>query len=389
MITLCKIPCPPLVTKANWAAFRATFASHTKIELPRLIPPFKTDVRGIATIHAVLNGRGYDANLFDVETLLSPSLIMMPRRAGVILPIHPAFASELLSRPDDMLPFPVGEEALLRLEKAYFRKPTHSKSMSAGMPVAFYESQSGRGVIGCARITSLRITDCENALKLYRNHGVLREAELANYADKQGRVQVITFDSFKPFSRPVPMKRLQELGCAKANLVGPEILKDEQLCRIVQEGMGAPFRDVLLSIQPDFVAKILNGKKTVELRKKPFPANGGTRVWIYSTSPTSAVEAVVHVDAVECDTPENIWHKFQNKIGISRSDFDAYFSGSAEAYALNISNPEKLERRVKLDEIRTLSEGFTPPQYYRYVEHNTKLFDTLVSIASMRAVIGS
>ena len=385
MITLIKIPCPPVVTKSNWLEFRTSFTAHTNVELPRLIPPFNSDTGGILTIQAAMNGRGYNAELFKLETLLSPSIVMLPRRTGVILPITPNFASDLLSRPDDLLPFPLEEEALLRLEKAYFRKPSHSNLFSIGTPVAFYESQSGRGVIGCGRITSVRVTSCDNALKLYRNYGVLNEVLLAAYADKKGQVQVITFDNFKQFSRPVSMNRLRELGSAKANLVGPEMLSHDQLCRILHEGMGIPFRDVLLSIQPDYVGKVLSGKKTVELRKKPFPSDDGTRVWIYSTNPTSAVEAMAYVDTVECDTPANIWRKYQHKCAVSRTDFDAYFSGATEAYALNIVRPMKLERRLRLEEIKALSEGFTPPQYYRFVDHDTKLFDALISMGSVGA----
>ena len=40
---------------------------------------------------------------------------------------------------------------------------------------------------------------------------------------------------------------------------------------------------------------------------------------------------------------------------------------------------------LDLDEIKALSDAFTPPQYYRYVEHDTKLFDALISIGSLRA----
>lgn len=381
MIALAKFPCPPLVTKSNWSDFRASFAEQTSIELPRLIPSMRTDMSGTPIIQAAKKGRGYDAELFKLETLLSPTLIMLPQRTGVILPIHPTFASNLLSRSQDLLPFPLQEEALLRTEKAYFRKPSHAKVLSVGMPIAFYESQSGRGVIGCARITSVKVTNVENALKLYRRYGVLDAQALADYADRNGQVQVITFDSFKEFRKPVPMKRLQELGCAKANLVGPEVISHEQLWRMCHEGMGIHARDVLISIQPDFVARILAGKKTIELRKKPFPANGGVRIWIYSTSPTSAIEASAFVEAVDCSTPEIIWSKYQHKCGVSRADFDSYFNGSSEAYAISVANPRKLDRKLKLDDIKQLSDGFTPPQYYRYVDHDTELFDALISRA--------
>lgn len=384
MIALYKIPCPPLATKSNWAQFRETMFHHTKVDLPILMPSIKTNAASPATIQASRDGREYSIKLFELETLLAPTLILLPQRSGVILPITPAFASNLLTRPDDLLPFPLEEEALLRSEKAYFRKPSHTNVLVAGTPIAFYESQAGRGVIGCGRITSVKTASCDNAIKLYRRFGVLSREALAGYTDKHGNVQIITFDNFKEFVRPVPLKRLQELGCAKANLVGPEALTPDQLYQITHEGMKLPTRDVLISIQPDYVAKILNHKKTIELRKKPFPANGGVRVWIYSTGPTSAVEASVFVDAVDQGTPDEVWHRYQHKVGISRKEFDVYFDGVPVAYAISVTRPRKLDRKFKLEQIRGLLEGFTPPQYYRYIDHNIPLFDALIA-ASVRA----
>ena len=356
MVALAKVPCPAIVTKANWGEFRELISGHVGLELPRLIPTFTTNSNGSSVIHAAKNGRPHDVEVFELETLLSPSLLLLPKRTGVIVPISPGFASHLLSRADDQLPFALREEALLRLEKAYYRKPSHAKTFSPGVPIVFYESGSGRGVIGCARVTSAAVLNSRNALKLYRRYGVLDETELPNYSNQRGDVQVITFDNFKVFTKPIRMKRLLELGCAKANLVGPERLTQEQLFSIVHEGMEMHSKDVLISIQPDYVAKILSGKKTIELRKKPFPINGGMRIWIYSTNPISAIEATAFVSEIDSGTPKNIWEKYSNRCGISKVDFDSYFSGSTEAYALNISRVERLDKKIRLNEIKKLSE---------------------------------
>jgi predicted transcriptional regulator len=138
-------------------------------------------------------------------------------------------------------------------------------------------------------------------------------------------------------------------------------------------------KDVLLSIQPNYVTKILNGKKTIELRKKPFPAKDRIRVWIYTTSPTSAVEASVYVSNVEKGTPEEIWKKYQKKCCISKSEFDKYYDGADTAYAIHIENPQRLSKKITLPELKTLLEGFTPPQYYRYVAHDSDLFNALIT----------
>lgn len=379
MVTLIKIPCPLLITKSNWEAFRETFFDHTDIQLPRLIPSMRVNSYDTPIIQAAKAGRDYEADLFQLETLLSPSLLILPQRGGIILPIAPAFAENLLSRSESLLPFAQSEEALLRAEKAYFRKPQNTKMFSVGTPIIFYESGSGRGVIGCARITSVKVINLENALKLYRKHGVLDKKQLEKQTDKKGNVQVITFDNFKVFSSPVSMKRLQELGCAKANLVGPEKISYEQLSAILHEGTEQHTKDVLLSIQPNYVAKIVNGKKTIELRKKPFPANGGVRVWIYTTSPTSAIEASAHVSVVDADTPENIWNKYKNKCGVTKEEFDKYYEGSREAYAIHIGDVKRLSKKVNLEELKKLLDGFTPPQYYRYIPHDGNLFDKLIN----------
>ena len=379
MIALTKIPSSSLITKANWREFRKEFLNNTNIDLPQFIPSVKMSSSGTSIIQATKAGRSYDAELFKLETVLSPSLVMLPKRTGVIISIAPAYAEKLLSRSEGLLPFALPEEALLRVEKVYFRKPSHTKMLSAGTPITFYESgPKGRGVIGCARIVSVEVTTFDNALKLYRRHGVLDAKELVGQVDKNGNVQIIIFDNFKVFERPVTLKRLRELGCAKADMVSPEKLSYDQLFSIVHEGMNIPTKDVIISIQPDFNAKILSGKKTIELRKKPFPVNDGVRIWIYSTSPVSAIESTAFVTSVDTDTPENIWKKYSDKCGISKKDFDAYFAGSTEAYALHIRDARSLEKKIKLEEIKKLSEGFVAPQYYRYVEHESNLFDALI-----------
>ncbi len=379
MVRLIKIPCPILVKKSNWKEFRKDFYEKTQINFPQLIPNIRKSQSGDLCIQAAKEEEGYELEIFKLETMLSPSLILLPKRQGAIIPINPTFASDLLSRSDGLLPFPITEEALLRVEKVYFRKPTHTKTFITGMPIVFYESGKGRGAIGCGRVTSTNVCNIKNAIKIYRRYGVLSERNLAGFADNNGKVQVITFDNFKEFKRPIPMKKLKEFGCAKANLVGPEKLSYNQLFNILHEGMEFPSQDILLSINPNYVAKILNGKKTIELRKKSFSANGGIRVWIYSTSPVSSIVACAFVSEVHKDTPANIWTRFNNKCGISKSEFDAYFSNSKEAFALTLKWAEKLKTRIPLQGIKNMSEGFNPPQYYRYIDHESDLFDFLIS----------
>lgn len=376
-IRLNKVIAPSLITRSNWKSFKKSFLEQTNIQLPELIPSFP---RGDdhPQLTATLNQRDYKYSLSCLETFISPSLILLPRRTGVIIPIRPAFASDLLAHDESFLPFPKNEEAFLRTEKVYFRKPTHKNLFADGMPIIFYESQNGRGAIGSARILSTEICNVDAALKTYRKYGVLDEKSLRDNADTNGNIHVIIFDNFQQFSNPVPLRLLKENGSAKANMVSPEKLSYQQLYNITHIGLNQQTKDVIISIQPNFVAKILSGKKTIELRKKPFPANGGVRIWVYTTKPISAIEAVAYVTEYEKGTPEEIWAKHKSKCGISKTDYDAYYDGCDEAYALTVSKAQKLSQKIKLEELKSMPDSFSPPQYFRYLEHNTPLHDLLL-----------
>ncbi|WP_237302536.1 ASCH domain-containing protein [Streptomyces sp. S063] len=55
--------------------------------------------------------------------------------------------------------------------------------------------------------------------------------------------------------------------------------------------MNTPERALLLSLHPRFATAILNGEKTVELRRQRVAVPPGTPVIIYATSPTMALTA--------------------------------------------------------------------------------------------------
>lgn len=380
-ICLAKMPAPILITQSNWRDFRDSFASVTGRELTSKLPTPRKNSLGEEVIKAVIKGQAHDFPVQMLETFISPSLILFPKREAVIIPIVPAYASNLLNRADDLLPFPQDEEALLRTEKVYYLYPTRAKYFASGTPIVFYESgNKGRGAIGCARVVKSEVVTVDNAEKLYRKYGVLDKTSLAGFADRQGRIQVVLFDNFKPFAKYVPYKKLTELGCAKANLVAPEKIDVNALSEIVHLGFDKPNRDALISIQPEYVTKILSGQKTIELRKKPFPHAETDRLWIYTTTPTAAIEGVARVAEVIKGTPDEIWQKYSGKCGIQKSDFDKYFEGADDAYAIRLKEVVRLKRKLKLADIQATIEGFVPPQYFRYLEHKSTLFETLMGI---------
>src|SRR6266851_9958504 len=59
-------------------------------------------------------------------------------------------------------------------------------------------------------------------------------------------------------------------------------------------------KDLLISIKPEYASAILEGRKTVELRRKfPEDVAFGSRLYIYSSSPIQAVVGIASVTRVD------------------------------------------------------------------------------------------
>lgn len=127
---------------------------------------------------------------------------------------------------------------------------------------------------------------------------------------------------------------------------------------------------LLISIQPRFANAILEGTKTVELRRKP-PRDQPDVVLIYGSGTAGAVLGAAQLEKVHVATPETIWKQFGDVAGVSRAEFDNYFEGSESAAALELTNVRRSDGDVSLTRLREF--GLEPPQSWRYVERRTAL----------------
>lgn len=373
-----KLISPKVISRANWHAFKESLEKLVAIELPSEIPTYKTDKVGSAYID-IREKNGYQrADLFQLETILSPSIFLLPERSGVIVAIKKGYSEGLISHPPDRLPFLIESEAFLRLEKAYFRSSKNCTGLfKIGMPVVFYEKKPGRGAIGLARITSSAIVSISEAIGQYKRNGVLSERELQAIASADNKIHVITFDNFQEFLNPVSFEALKEIGCGKASFVSPEKVKSSHLSQIIHKGYNLPMRDPLISIKPKYVSKIISRKKTIELRRKPLPCTENGKIWIYSTAPEQCIKATAKVARTHKGTPSEIWEKYGSRACISKEDFDSYFVGSEDAYAIELIDVKELSKEVKLSQIQKWLPDFRAPQFYRYLEHESDIYGKL------------
>lgn len=124
---------------------------------------------------------------------------------------------------------------------------------------------------------------------------------------------------------------------------------------------------LFLSIKPTFARKILGGTKTVELRRvRPNVAPGETAL-IYSSSPEMALLGSARVGTILSRSPSALWCEVRDDAGVSRQEYDSYFSGASTAIGIRLEDVQWFVRPISLREIRERWPWLRPPQSYRYV----------------------
>jgi type I restriction enzyme S subunit len=126
--------------------------------------------------------------------------------------------------------------------------------------------------------------------------------------------------------------------------------------------------DILISINPEYVDKIVKGEKRYEFRKRRINIDGVDRFYIYSTAPVKKIVARMVVDRVIEGTPKEIWSACRRYSGVDEKDFYGYYAGSKVAYALSIKSVSPL--RPPIDPYKKC-RGFWPPQSYCYIRDGT------------------
>lgn len=122
-------------------------------------------------------------------------------------------------------------------------------------------------------------------------------------------------------------------------------------------------RVALMSIHPRYAWAILEGRKTVEFRKRRL-ADDVTHVVIYSTVPDRAVVGYFTVEGQETSTPDSLWSRFRDRGVIDENDFFAYYAGRDRATGIRVGAATRLRRPLSL----TLDLGVAhPPQSYQYL----------------------
>ena len=124
---------------------------------------------------------------------------------------------------------------------------------------------------------------------------------------------------------------------------------------------------VLLSVQPRFASALLDGSKTVELRRRRARIADGALCLLYATSPTCALVGAIRIATTDAASQDTLWSRYATVMGLTRHEYDAYLAGATRPCAILVSAATVFTQPVTLSELRRRYQAFVAPQSYRFL----------------------
>jgi predicted transcriptional regulator len=121
-----------------------------------------------------------------------------------------------------------------------------------------------------------------------------------------------------------------------------------------------------MSIRPVYADRIFRGEKRFEIRRRPVRLSPEALVLVYSSAPVKAVIGAFTVKHVHVDSPEALWRRYSDGMGVSRLAYRQYLRGVALACAIEVGEIVLLPE-TPLADLRAADEAFRPPQSYMFL----------------------
>ena len=120
--------------------------------------------------------------------------------------------------------------------------------------------------------------------------------------------------------------------------------------------------NLIISIKPEFVNKIISGEKKYEFRRRIYKKEV-EKIYIYQTLPNSGIIGYFTPGKIIKDTPANLWNNLKDLSGTSEEFFMSYFHDKSEGHAIEIENLVVFEKPLADSDIKA-------PQSYKYIDYD-------------------
>ena len=135
---------------------------------------------------------------------------------------------------------------------------------------------------------------------------------------------------------------------------------------------------LVMSLKPEFARLFLEGRKTVEFRRRFSDKHVGSRVLFYVSSPARSFQFTATIAEV-CKAPTSrLWEEHRKAGGVDSATFQAYFEGTPQGYAIHLTDVRPLHSELRLTDAVSECPGFNPPQSYRRLRHTDALAGVLL-----------
>lgn len=121
---------------------------------------------------------------------------------------------------------------------------------------------------------------------------------------------------------------------------------------------------ILLSINPEYVEKILLGQKKYEYRKVKPSRKDIDKMIIYSTAPVKMIVAEVYIEDIIIERPDKLWELTKEYSGVNKDFFDKYYKGKEYGVAYKLRKVLVYDKPKKLEDIGI---GYAP-QSFIYID---------------------
>lgn len=123
---------------------------------------------------------------------------------------------------------------------------------------------------------------------------------------------------------------------------------------------------VIMSIKPEFAAKIFDGTKKYEFRRSIFKNQSINSVVVYASAPESKIIGEFEIDKILFQDISSLWAKTSKYSGITKEYYTNYFHGKLNGYAIKIKNPKRYKKKLCIHN----EFGLKPPQSFAYVNED-------------------
>lgn len=123
-------------------------------------------------------------------------------------------------------------------------------------------------------------------------------------------------------------------------------------------------KDIIMSIKPTYASKILEGSKTIEIRRRFSDKLANKEMLLYASKPIKSVVGSVRIKNVVQMESTELWGKYSKEIDIDRNEFLDYIQDQNKVYAIFLENPVVFTTPIKWDFLKE-KNNIVPPRSYR------------------------